>query len=173
MGKRGEPTTPDNPADGLVWTSVRDHHDDVGYEDDYLSVDELDREDLGKHPWALKGGGANKLKAALEESADRVLGDVIADIGRSTHTGLDPAFYVCAQYASRVAGAASVPLVRGEMVRDWALTLGEQALFPYDQDTAEPASPTTQTGRLHYWRLRTLLRSRVDFGKTLAERGMQ
>jgi hypothetical protein len=72
-----------------VWTSVVDHWDEVGYEDDYVSVARVARDGLEKHPWSLGGGGASELKELLEERAEKRLGDVVAAHGRLIAIGRD------------------------------------------------------------------------------------
>lgn len=81
LAKRGEPSTPDDPAKGLVWTSIVEHTDDVGYDDDYVTVARVDRASLAKHPWSLAGGGAGELKELLEARAERTLGAAVDSIG--------------------------------------------------------------------------------------------
>jgi hypothetical protein len=43
LAKRGEPSTPSDPAHGLVWSSVVNHGREVGFEDDYISVARVTR----------------------------------------------------------------------------------------------------------------------------------
>ena len=55
---RGEPGRPDDPAKGIVWTSISEHVDDPGWDDGWVTVADLDRTLLATHPWSLSGGGA-------------------------------------------------------------------------------------------------------------------
>ena len=68
---RGEPGRPDDPAKGIVWTSIVEHIDDPGWDDGWITVTDLDRSLLATHPWSLSGGGA---VAAIEGSSSRLLG---------------------------------------------------------------------------------------------------
>ena len=44
------------PAKGLVWTAIVEHVDDeAGYSDEWVTVADLDRRLLAKHPWSLVG----------------------------------------------------------------------------------------------------------------------
>ena len=61
LGVRGEPGRPDDPAKGIVWTSISEHVDDPGWDDDWVTVADLDRTLLATHPWSLSGGGAVEL----------------------------------------------------------------------------------------------------------------
>jgi hypothetical protein len=172
LAKRGEPSTPDDPAHGLVWSSIAEHGDEVGFENDYISVARVSRATLEKHPWSLGGGGAAELKELLEGRARTVLGQIVDSIGRSTHTGEDGAFFIPLHLAQRFPKGASVPLITGEQVRDWALSDGDWSLFPYDVDSALPRSPSKGIEEQHYWRLRTVLRDRQDFGEKIEVRGL-
>jgi hypothetical protein len=58
LGIRGEPSEPEDPARGLVWSAIVDQIDRPGSESDWISVTDLDRERLATHPWSLSGGGA-------------------------------------------------------------------------------------------------------------------
>ncbi len=49
LAKRGEPSTPENPSEGLVWRSITAHGREITYEDDYISVEEIDRAGLDRH----------------------------------------------------------------------------------------------------------------------------
>ena len=61
LGVRGEPGRPDDPAKGIVWTSIVEHVDDSGWDDGWVTVTDLDRTLLATHPWSLSGGGAVRL----------------------------------------------------------------------------------------------------------------
>ena len=53
LGVRGEPGRPDDPAKGLVWTSIAEHVDEPGWNDGWVTVTDLDRTLLASHPWSL------------------------------------------------------------------------------------------------------------------------
>ncbi|WP_425556367.1 Eco57I restriction-modification methylase domain-containing protein, partial [Kitasatospora nipponensis] len=66
LGVRGEPGRPEDPAKGLVWSSIVNHVDDPGFENDWVTVANLDRSALNGHPWSLAGGGAVELSEAIQ-----------------------------------------------------------------------------------------------------------
>jgi len=66
LGVRGEPGRPENPAKGIVWTSIVDHIADANWNDSWITVTDLDRTLLATHPWSLTGGGATDLMQAVE-----------------------------------------------------------------------------------------------------------
>ena len=69
MGIRGEPTTPDDPAQGLVWSAIVEQIDQPGSQSEFVSVGDSPRELFHKHPWSIGGGGAAELKEQLERDA--------------------------------------------------------------------------------------------------------
>jgi hypothetical protein len=172
MGKRGETGVPENPAKGRVWSSVVEGWSTVGFENEYVSVADVPHDTLAKHPWSLGGGGAAELREQLSGRAALVLSDLCNDIGRTTHTGLDEVFLVPTSYARRICGDGRwVPLVTGDVLRDWSLEQGDACLLPYDAAGLHARAPTTLRETAHYERFRTSLRARLDYGETIEERG--
>ena len=94
MGIRGEPATPDDPAQGRVWSTIVVQIDHPGSQSEFVSVSAVPRERFQKHPWSIGGGGAAELKERLVEMAPATLGDLVTEIGRTTHTGEDDVFYL-------------------------------------------------------------------------------
>ena len=66
LGIRGEPSTPEDAAQGLVWRSIVDLLERPGSENDYVSVVDQERGMYAQHPWSVGGGGATELKALIE-----------------------------------------------------------------------------------------------------------
>lgn len=173
LRKHGETAEPPDPALGPTWLSVLSHHGDIGFENKYFSVEALRREELSSHPWITRGGGVRQLKKTLEKRAEKTLSDVVSAVGRSTHTGEDGVFFMPTAAALRV-GASDVgvvPLVKGEQVRDWSIAEDEVCLFPYDRDgIPREISPAEHR---YYWRYRTSLKDRQDFGQKIEARGLR
>ena len=171
LGVRGEPNPPKVPAEGAVWTEIVSHIDDPHYEGKFVTISGLDRTRFANFPWSLSGGGAGDLTNQIEASSSGTLGDEIAATGRTTHTGLDDAFYRPLDYRRRHHIEDMVPVVLGDGVRDYGTQLKFETLFPYD-DRGEPTLPGIEFQR-ELWRLRTSLRGRLDFGQTPQERGLR
>lgn len=172
LGKRGEPSTPDDPAQGEVWSSIAAHAGEVGYEDEYLSVAEMARETLEKHPWSLGGGGAADVKEAIEEAAERTLGDVATSVGISCVTGEDALYLVPSGGAKRVSVERTRALVTGEQIRDWSLAPADDCAFPYDDNLElTPLEETPGIGR-YLWRAKSVISHRRRFGVPMLERGL-
>lgn len=172
LGIQGEPGAPDNPRDGKVWTSITRHWGDSGYEDQWISVTELARSALSKHPWSLTGGAATDLQSAIEKARSRKLGDISRAIGRTCHTGSDDAYFgrPGAWIRSGIAPAQTVPMVTGDVVRDWDITTDTEAIFPYDGDYS--ASLGNDAIRRVLWTVRTQLAARREPGGTHEEIGL-
>ena len=174
LAKRGEPSTPDNPAEGKVWTSIVDHWDDVGYEDDYLSVARVARDGLEKHPWSLGGGGASELKELLEERAEKRLGDVVDSIGIASFTLEDDVFLrpEAAWLRAGVPISRLRPMIIGEAIRDWGIGEVDAVFFPYDEhfEVIPESSPELRA----LWPWRTCLANNMLFGgKTKVQGGLK
>ena len=137
LAKRGEPTTPADPQNGLVWRSVADHFRDVGFENEYVSVARVERKGLEKHPWSLGGGGAAELKELLEERAATTLGDVVRSIGVDTITRASDLVELPIDVYQRqgVERASLLGQETGEEIRDWAATTAVAIPVPYDRST--------------------------------------
>jgi hypothetical protein len=176
LGIRGEPSSPADPAKGLVWSAISAQVDLPGSESNFVSVVDMPRERLAKHPWSLSGGGAGALRNAIEGGSPSRVADRMSDSGRTTHTGEDEAFYLSA-HASRTQNLAShcVSLVTGDVVRDYAITQEEPilSLFPYDSAQAKPLPELPASLSGWFWPLRAVLRERRDFGRRPEERGLR
>ncbi|MBM4793024.1 BREX-2 system adenine-specific DNA-methyltransferase PglX [Streptomyces sioyaensis] len=171
LGVRGEPTQPEEAAEGLVWTAITKQVNTPGTESDWVGVTDLPRADLAQFPWSLSGGGSAELLASLESQPSRC-NSKVSTVGRTTHTGLDLAFYL-PQQATRTRGLrnGSVPVIAGEDIRDFIVKTPNWALFPYDEH-GDPRELELHEYR-YLWPNRTALRGRLDFGETPEERGLR
>ena len=172
LAKRGEPSTPDNPARGLVWSSIAEHGGEMGFENDYISVARVSRATLEKHPWSLGGGGAAELKELLEERAACRLGELAAHIGISAVTGEDDVYLLPPDAAARLRIERVRPMLVGEEIRDWGTSDSQVCLFPYDAALAlEPLQRFPHMRQL-LWTVRSTISRRKRFGTPMLERGL-
>jgi hypothetical protein len=174
MAKRGESGIIGEVLPGRVWQSIVEGWNQVGFENEFLSVAEVSRATLAKYPWSLGGGGAQQLRESIDAASTKRLAALDVDIGRTMHTGLDDAFYVPTHVARRL-GRRVLPLVRGADVRDWNVTSEEQVVTPYNLETLQTLSEEelgVETLRL-LWRNKTPLAARSDYGKSLSERALR
>lgn len=180
LGRRGEPTTPDDPAEGQVWSSIRDHFDDptragegAVYENAFVTVADLPRASFDKHPWSLGGGGAGDLKEALETACPQRLGERVESIGRTTVCGEDDIWIFSSPEAKRLpVGDALRTLVIGELVRDWTIDASIVVVYPYDRLGGEPVALDSLLVGRYLWSYRSVLKSRTVFGKKIEEKGV-
>ncbi len=174
MGIRGEPSTPENPACGLVWSAIITQIDNAGSESEFISVGDSVRERFHSHPWSIGGGGAAELKSQLDAGATQ-LGAFIESVGFLAITGEDDVFVVPPQHAKRqYISDWTRPFCTGDVIRDWQVSCVDVAIYPYDGDdpslTAyEPVSVLIL--QKYLWVHRPLLAARSMFGKTIEQHG--
>jgi hypothetical protein len=174
MGIKGEPSTPDDPAQGLVWSAIVGQIDQAGSESEFVSVVDAPRATFGRHPWSIGGGGATELLESLNDGAAGTLGALTTAIGRTTHTGEDNVFFVPRPWVLRIASAGlAVGLIEGEAVRDYSLDVVTQVLFPYDLRTCAVLNDLPVSLWRHFWLFRRLLKERSDYGNNIEDRGLR
>ncbi|MEY4582743.1 MAG: hypothetical protein RL701_7446, partial [Pseudomonadota bacterium] len=162
-GKRGEPGIPGIARCGVVWRSIAASFCEIGFENDYVSVENVPRRSFHRHPWSLGGGGATELKELLEERASKTLGE-IAVVGVGGMSNADDV-YISEPGSWKRYGMPSQlvrPLVVGEALRDWHHSDSLEVYFPYDSDL-QLIAPTGRALQL-LWPYRTSLEGRAVFG---------
>lgn len=173
MGIKGEPSTPEDPTQGLVWRSIVNQIDVSGSESAYISVVDTPRTTFSKHPWSIGGGGAADLKELIEEGRPR-LESLGTSIGFSCITGEDEVFVIPQEMRIRFNFPAK-EFGTGDEIRDWQHTVNNCVAFPYQIEGAKFAPVKSLSGTWldrHFWRNRTNLRNRLMFGKTPEMAGM-
>ena len=172
LGVRGEPGRPDDPAKGQVWSAIVDHVDEPGFESSWISVADLPRASLSAHPWSLAGGGAVELAQRINNVSGEKLGEQVHVMGRTCHTGSDDVYFAPPQTWRRlgVSSAHIVPLVTGDVVREWQVSPHTEALFPYSQTLKAEIADGGESHQL--WRMGAVLRERRELGGTHEEIGL-
>jgi hypothetical protein len=66
-----------------------------------------------------------------------------------------------------------VPLVIGENVRDYSITSSLLSIFPYHKDSGKVMSKLPNDLSFHFWRYRTNLKNRKDYGEYIENRGLK
>src|SRR5680860_545798 len=127
LGIRGEPGRPDDPANALVWSSIRDLVDKPGAENDLISVEDASRERFATHPWGLQGGAAPAVKAAIEAKRIAKLDQFIASSGATGYTRASDIYHApIGTTATHGVDPEHIrPFVTGDAVRDWVSQLSE------------------------------------------------
>lgn len=171
MGIKGEPGTPADPAEGLVWTAILTQIDRPGSQGEFISVEDLPRISLVKHPWSMGGGGATDLKDVIAGSRP-TLESKVTEIGFGAVTREDDAYMLAPGQGRRMGIDLRHlrPLVEGEVVRDYLVEGPTEAIWPYDAAMLAPEG--TQPVLRHLWKFRNRLTSRVAYGKSQLERGL-
>lgn len=166
MGIKGEPSTPDDPAQGLVWSAIVGQVDVAGSESDFVSVTDTSRATFGKHPWSIGGGGAAELKDSIESVGTAVFGTRTVAMGFFGISAADEVMLADASSLRRfnVEVGRSRPLISGDEVRDWSSSPQFTAVFPYDDEGLLDIESMPGVKRW-LWPSRTYLGSRVTFSK--------
>ncbi|MGB2567120.1 BREX-2 system adenine-specific DNA-methyltransferase PglX [Micromonospora citrea] len=170
MGIRGEPSVPADPRLGYVWRAIVDQVNRPGSESDWVSVDDLDRPRLERHPWSLGGGGAAVLTEAIQRATGKVLTRQIeAPIGRAVRVGADEAFMRPANRKLRTIAdpAALRPLMTGDSRRDWNSRAEEQIWYPHHRGLAGDGLAS------ELWPWKRLLEERRTFQGNMADAGLR
>jgi hypothetical protein len=166
MGIRGEPSTPEDPAQGLVWLATVSQVDQPGSHSQFVSSGDSPRELFHKHPWSIGGGGAAELKERLHEGAMVTLSLVADEIGILGMTNADEV--MLAPRVGFVRKGVEPFVVRrltlGDEVRDWSINDGDYSLFPYRDGQLMNLTEMQGLGRW-LWPSRTVLGNRATFGR--------
>ena len=174
LGIRGEPSTPAEPAQGLVWRSIVDLVDQPGAQSAFVSVADFDRGTFGKHPWSIGGGGASELKDNIESSSPRRLCDVVDEVGVLGMTNADEILIMPQALPSRLRLDPKFfrTLALGDEVRDYLVSGGTVAYVPYS-DAGLFRLDELGNVSSYLWIYRTILGSRVTFSrKTYFQEGL-
>ena len=173
MGIKGEPSTPDDPAHGLVWSAVLGQIDKEGSASDFVSVADTPRSTFARHPWSIGGGGTSELKESIEMAGIDLLKNRTTAMGFGGISAADEVMLASLGAFSRrnVESGLVRSLVAGEDVRDWVATPRCHALFPYDSDSLLEISNSPKL--LEWlWPSKTYLGARTTFArKTYIEEG--
>lgn len=164
LGKRGERDEPHEPALAPVWTEITGHHDQLGFDGQYVSVEPMSRDELRHHPWVTAGGGARTLLGKMGDVGEP-FASMVESIGFMAITGADDAFDrpVMAWLRNGVEQEWLRKRISGTDVRDWFAESDSAVPFPYrdarliDRQVAEQA-----LGRA-LWCSRRVLLDRPDF----------
>lgn len=169
LGIKGEQSTPDDPAKGLVWSSIVELVDRPGMRSEFVSCDEVSRERFAQHPWSLGGGGAAEVKELIEGECTGALSDHVEAIGRTTVLGEDDQWLIPVDAARWLRSIETqVPLVVGDAVRDWCIDSSLHCIYPYAQIGGDLVAPAGRVAHL-LWPARTMLARRTVFGKSVQD----
>ena len=164
LGIRGEPSTPDDPSRGLVWSSIVNAVDQTGEQNEFVSSGDSDRALFHKHPWSIGGGGATELKESLDGERAQ-LGSFVDAIGFYQDTHADEAFVLPPEFPLRHNLCfAFRQQLRGDNLRDWIAEITDAIFFPYDEQIMQWEILPLNALRVWLYGMRTELWSRSTFG---------
>jgi hypothetical protein len=168
----GDLRTP--PEESLLWKALESHNEEPGYSDERITVGDRPRQEMAKWPWNLESSN-EELKELLQDNRQRLRDFLPTDMGVALVTGANEIFslpsHVLRVY--QIPATSTVPYVPGEDVRNWFWEPNEYAIFPYDQ-WHRPFRHKANSPELRWLGIfKTTLESRIYFGKTPEERGMQ
>ncbi|WP_428394434.1 BREX-2 system adenine-specific DNA-methyltransferase PglX [Lichenicoccus sp.] len=164
-GVGGEPTAPEIPKHGLVWSAIVGQTDLATSESDFISTEDTERAALARHPWNMGGGGASEVQAAIEDDRPR-LAQMAAAIGVFGMTNADEVMLAdtAAFRRTRCEPSAIRSLVVGDQTRDWRITEADAVIFPYDESGLLQLDQMPMTARW-LWLARTVMGNRATFSQ--------
>lgn len=172
MGIRGEPSTPADPAQGLVWSAIVKQIDQPGSQSEFVSVGDSPRENFHRHPWSIGGGGAAELKIGIDQAAHIALSDFAKEIGFLVITGEDNCLLLPVGLVNRVGLKGVIPIGDGEAVRDWHCDSDQVVLWPNDS-RGNRLSVHELTVHIDFlWPYRTSLKDRRAFSVPVEQKGI-
>lgn len=166
LGIRGEPTTPDDPAQGIVWQAICRQIDESGSESLWVSAANSVRTNFHHHPWNVGGGGAAEMKDLIDDATQATLAQHTDIVGIFGITAADDVM-LADDFAFRrkcVERDACHSLISGDLVRDWSIKDADSVLFPYGP---KGLCDLKAIPGFHEWTwpMRTCLGSRATFSK--------
>ncbi len=171
MGIRGCSDDVTDPAHGQVWSAIVRQTDHVGYEGDFISVSDIPRATLAKHPWSIGGGGAADLKEFIE--SDRPpLKTIAAEVGITAVNGEDDLYLLADAAHARRLGLEHVrPMVTGDLVREWHVG-AETAVWLYDTNFNLLSLDDLPRTAAYFWPAYSVISRRKRFGTPMLDRGL-
>ncbi|MER6813592.1 BREX-2 system adenine-specific DNA-methyltransferase PglX [Spirillospora sp. NPDC000708] len=170
---QAEPSLPKNGEVGLVWNAIVNQIDRPGTVSAWVSVDDLDRvRYFSKQPWILADGGL-ELAERLARNSTSTIKDIATDAGISAVTGEDELYLLPLNGAARrLRIEHSMPLVTGDIIRDYQAPSSVGAIWVYDANFSTlPLDSIPETKQLlqPYWHI---LSKRRRFGTPMVEKGL-
>lgn len=168
----GDLRTP--PEESPLWQMLAEHHDRPGYIDARISVSDRERVEMQRWPLNIDAAGEGTSRSMIQTDVKPLRSFLGDDIGFMFVIGRNEVFVHSADVARRLHLRRTYlqPLTVGEDVRNWQITSGRLALFPYDVATIDLIEFSSDEPELRFLKLfeRELL-DRPTFAGSFAEAG--
>ncbi|MFG2989917.1 BREX-2 system adenine-specific DNA-methyltransferase PglX [Streptomyces sp. NPDC048257] len=167
---QGEPSAPATGDQGLVWNAILNQIDKPGSVSQWVSVDDLARgRYFGSQPWILADGGLEMVEQLDRARSQHLKAAIEPPIGRAIRAGADEAYIRPRRNSYRTAADPNglLPLVVGEVVRDWGAQPEDSIWFPYAKELKSGSLET------ELWPLRRMLEVRRTFHGDIADAGLK
>ena len=132
LGIKGEPTTPEDPSQGLVWQSIFKQIDKAELQDDYTSTADVPRTTFATIRGVSAAAGRNGFKESIESYCKDTIKTLGASVGLMVITGEDSCFLVESDVPRRIGVSTVIPLVLGDKIRDWGFSPSMACVWPND-----------------------------------------
>lgn len=170
LGIRGEPSTPEVPSQGRVWSSIVSLLPKQNAESEYVSIVTQERSVYAGHPWSVGGGGATELKNLIEQNSDAPLIEKAENpIGRAVRIAEEDVFMFSSirKQNSDIGPEEFRKFLIGEQIRDWGNAPDTWVWYPYFGDASR------STALREIWGWRTTLANRKTFQGVMADAGLR
>ncbi|MFD7444020.1 BREX-2 system adenine-specific DNA-methyltransferase PglX [Streptomyces sp. NPDC059909] len=166
LGVRGEPSQPENAAQGLVWRAIVEQVGKPGSDSDWVSVEDAERVRFASHPWSVSGGGAAELTEVLN-SETRPLNSIAKRLGVFGMTNADDVMLAPRlAWTRRIGDTTSIrKLLLGDEIRDWIESGDTYGFFPYSDALKLIGIEQTGLAQRWLWPCRTTMGNRATFSK--------
>ncbi|MBT2234454.1 BREX-2 system adenine-specific DNA-methyltransferase PglX [Nonomuraea sp. NEAU-A123] len=160
---QGEPSTPEDGEEGLVWRAIVEQIDQPGSVSPWVSVDDLERERyFGKQPWILAAGGLEMVET-ISASSHATLAGLCQRIGFVGMTHSDDVMIRPGRCWRGPVRELTMPIAVGEDIRSWMVLAENRAFFPYAKDRSAIDMPDTILSSEALWPYRAELGNRATF----------
>ncbi|MDD5701200.1 MAG: hypothetical protein PHU23_04030 [Dehalococcoidales bacterium] len=159
------------PEESPLWQTLEANHDNPGYIDTRISVNDRPRSEMARWPWNLDSSSESTKRVIGPGSL--CLGDVVDGVGYSVLTKSDDLFFVPPHTARiyKIEKQLLQVINVGDEIRNWAYQDSFVAIFPYGTDVSVikiNEYPNTKSFLLPF---RSKLESVITFGQTKKEAG--
>jgi hypothetical protein len=171
LGLHGEPRPPQDPAEGVVWRSIGRSLQSLGHHDRWTTSTMLHHDEVTSFPWAFAAGATASVLKRLSNA--RRLGSLTTRVGYHASIGAEEIFTAKRESFARdhTEPESIVPVVSGENVRDWSVSIERYAFLPHSSGSAE-TTPSIDGHLRRIWPYKTTLGKRATFsGRTYEQEG--